>query len=84
MAVAERFSNVHSNAHLNQSQMIALLSLPDAEAAERFQKKKNPHKSGICGDFSFPFGTFHINVDSVRINDSVGIHNDSNFWIFLN
>ena len=31
MAVAERFGNVHSNAHLNQTQMIQMLVLPEGE-----------------------------------------------------
>ena len=31
MAVAERFANVHSNAHLNQTQMIQMLVLPVGE-----------------------------------------------------
>ena len=35
MACAERFSNVKSIATLNSTQMIALLSLPDAEKATK-------------------------------------------------
>lgn len=36
MQVAERFSNSATSQTLNQSQMIALLSLPDAEETEKF------------------------------------------------
>ena len=36
MQCAERFGNSATSQNLNQSQMIALLSLPDAEETERF------------------------------------------------
>jgi len=40
MQCAERFGNRHTNADLNQSQMIALLSLPDAEETKKFIEQK--------------------------------------------
>lgn len=40
MQVAERFSNSATSQNLNQSQMIALLSLPDAKETEKFIEQK--------------------------------------------
>lgn len=40
MQVAERFSNSATSQNLNQSQMIALLSLPDAEETKKFIEQK--------------------------------------------
>lgn len=40
MQVAERFSNSATSQSLNQSQMIALLSLPDAEETKKFIEQK--------------------------------------------
>lgn len=40
MQVADRFSNSATSQNLNQSQMIALLSLPDAEETEKFIAEK--------------------------------------------
>lgn len=40
MQCAEQFGNWHLNADLNQTQMIALLSLPDAEETEKFIEAK--------------------------------------------
>ena len=48
MAVAERFSNVNSNALLNQSQMIQLLSLPDAAETEKFLAEKAAEDKNVA------------------------------------
>lgn len=40
MQCAERYSNSATSHHLNQSQMIALLSLPDDEETEKFIAEK--------------------------------------------
>ena len=40
MACAERFGKTHLNADLNQTQLIALLALPDAEETEKFIAEK--------------------------------------------
>ena len=40
MQCAERFSNVPLKTHLNQTQMVELLSLPNAEETERFIEQK--------------------------------------------
>lgn len=40
MACAERFGNTQTSAFLNQSQMIEMLSLPDAEETEKFIAEK--------------------------------------------
>lgn len=40
MQVAERFSKTRINTRFNSTQMIALLSLPDAEATEKFIEQK--------------------------------------------
>lgn len=40
MACAERFSNTQTSAYLNQSQMITLLALPNAEETEKFIEQK--------------------------------------------
>ena len=40
MQVSERFSNSATSQNLNQSQMIALLSLPDAKETEKFIEQK--------------------------------------------
>ena len=40
MQCAERYGKTHLNADLNQTQMIALLSLPDEEETEKFIAEK--------------------------------------------
>ena len=48
MQVAERFSNSATSQTLNQSQMIALLSLPDAAETEKFLAEKAAEDKNVA------------------------------------
>lgn len=48
MQVAERFSNSATSQTLNQSQMIALLSLPSAEETEKFIAEKAAEQKNVA------------------------------------
>lgn len=60
MDIAERFGNSHLNANLNQTQMIAMLALPEGEEEKFIAEKKAENNPSIAEDFFFDKIQFNV------------------------